>query len=83
MTMIKLLGGLALASLAILLFNPMAQAGSGGKEYYSQTYRFSKPMNGYEGFAGAYHCSYVKVPKTVCSANGKCERVWELTQNCQ
>jgi hypothetical protein len=60
-----------------------AHAGSGGKEYFSQTYQFSKPMNGYEGFQGAYHCSYVKTPKTVCSPDGKCKKVWELLQTCQ
>ena len=83
MTMIKLLGGLALAGLAIFVFNPTAHAAGGGKEYFSETYRFKKPMNGYEGFSGAYHCSFVKVPKTVCSSNGRCQRIWELTQNCQ
>lgn len=55
----------------------------GAKEYFSETYRFDKPMNGYEGFSGAYHCSYVKTPKTVCNAGGKCKKVWELLQTCQ
>jgi hypothetical protein len=40
-------------------------------------------MNGYQGFSGAYHCSYVRTPKTVCSAAGKCKKVWELLQTCQ
>jgi hypothetical protein len=55
----------------------------GAKEYFAETYRFDKPMNGYEGFSGAYHCSYVKTPKTVCNAGGKCKKVWELLQTCQ
>jgi len=55
----------------------------GGKEYYAETYQFSKPMNGYEGFQGAYHCSYVKTPKKVCDAAGRCKKVWELLQTCQ
>jgi hypothetical protein len=54
----------------------------GGKEYFSETYTFDKPHNGYEGFSGNYHCSYIKTPKTVCLA-GKCKRVWELLQTCQ
>jgi hypothetical protein len=55
----------------------------GAKEYFQETYRFNKPMNGYEGFSGAYHCSYVKTPKNVCNAAGQCKRVWELLQTCQ
>lgn len=66
---------------------PLAAGGDaharGGKEYFAQSYRFDKPMNGYHGFSGAYHCSYVKTPKTVCSAAGKCKRIWELLQTCQ
>ena len=54
----------------------------GGKEYFQQTYRFDRPMDGYQGFAGAYHCSYVRTPKQVCH-KGKCKRVWELLQTCQ
>lgn len=54
----------------------------GGKEYFSETYTFSQPHNGYEGFSGQYHCSYIKTPKTVCVA-GKCKKVWELLQTCQ
>jgi hypothetical protein len=53
-----------------------------GKEHYSQTYQFDRAMNGYEGFSGAYHCSYVKMPKKVC-LSGKCKTVWELVQTCQ
>lgn len=76
---------IAVASLAVisaaLVLSTGAQA-KGAKEYYAETYTFSKPMNGYEGFSGAYHCSYVKTPKTYCVA-GKCKKVWELLQTCQ
>lgn len=54
----------------------------GGKEYFQQTYQFDRPMDGYQGFSGAYHCSYVRTPKQVCH-KGKCKRVWELLQTCQ
>lgn len=72
-----------LAVLAALLLAGGDANARGGKEYYSQTYQFDRPMNGYQGFSGAYHCSYVKTPKTVCNAAGKCKRVWELLQTCQ
>lgn len=70
---------------AAVALSPLAAGGAlarGGKEYFAQTYQFDRPMNGYQGFSGAYHCSYVKTPKTVCYA-GKCKRVWELLQTCQ
>lgn len=76
---------LAVLAAAALLFPLIASSDAdakGGKEYFAQTYQFDKPMNGYQGFSGAYHCSYVKTPKTVCVA-GKCKRVWELLQTCQ
>lgn len=72
----------AAAVLAPLVAGGDAQA-KGGKEYFAETYQFDKPMNGYQGFSGAYHCSYVKTPKTVCNTAGKCKRVWELLQTCQ
>lgn len=72
----------AVAALAPLTLAGSAQA-KGGKEYFSETYRFDRAMNGYEGFSGAYHCSYVKTPKTVCNAAGQCKRIWELLQTCQ
>jgi hypothetical protein len=75
----------ALAAMSVLA--PLAVGGDaeakGGKEYFSETYQFDRPMNGYQGFSGAYHCSYVRTPKTVCSAAGKCKKVWELLQTCQ
>ena len=70
----------AAAALAPLASGALAK---GGKEYFSQSYVFDKPMNGYEGFSGAYHCSYVKTPKTVCNSAGQCKKVWELLQTCQ
>lgn len=70
----------AVAALAPLASSALAK---GGKEYYSQSYVFDRPMNGYEGFSGAYHCSYVKTPKTVCNSAGQCKKVWELLQTCQ
>ena len=70
------------ASLSPLVAGGDAQA-RGGKEYFSQTYQFDRPMNGYQGFSGAYHCSYVRTPKTVCNSAGKCKKVWELLQTCQ
>ena len=71
----------ALAALAPLALSGDAHARA-GKEYYSQTYQFDRAMDGYEGFSGAYHCSYVRTPKKVCK-NGQCKRVWELLQTCQ
>jgi len=76
------LAALAAAAAALPLVSSSDADARGGKEYFAETYRFSKPMNGYEGFSGAYHCSYVKTPKTVCVA-GKCKKVWELLQTCQ
>ena len=71
----------ASAMLSPVLFSAAAEA-KGAKEYYAQSYIFTKPMKGYEGFSGAYHCSYVKTPKTIC-VRGKCKKVWELLQTCQ
>lgn len=75
--------------LAFAAFSPMlassAEAGGRGKDYYSETYTFSKPMNGYEGRAGDYYCSYIKTPVRKCDANGYNCRVvaWQLEQHCQ
>lgn len=78
---------LALAALgaAVVLSSSIGSTDAqarGGKEYFAEVYQTPKAMNGYEGFAGAYHCSYVKTPKDVC-VNGKCKRIWELLQTCQ
>lgn len=72
---------LALAMLGAVGLSPDADA-RGGKEYFQQTYRFDRPMDGYQGFSGAYHCSYVRTPKQICH-KGTCKRVWELLQTCQ
>lgn len=72
----------AVAAVAPLVSGGSAHA-KGGKEYFSETYQFDRAMNGYEGFSGAYHCSYVKTPKTVCNSAGQCKRIWELLQTCQ
>jgi len=86
--MTRVLRATAFSALAVMSgLAPLAAGGDaeakGGKDYYSQTYQFDRPMNGYQGFSGAYHCSYVKTPKTVCNAAGKCKKVWELLQTCQ
>ncbi|MCC7253928.1 hypothetical protein [Hyphomicrobium sp.] len=78
----------ALAALAaVAALAPLASGGDaharGGKEFFSNTYQFDRPMNGYQGFSGAYHCSYIKTPKTVCNKAGQCKRIWELLQTCQ
>lgn len=61
-----------------------AEAGGRGKEYFSETYTFSKPMKGFEGRAGDYYCSYVKTPVRKCDVYGNnCKIVaWELEQHC-
>lgn len=72
---------------ATVVLAPLVAGGDaeakGGKEYYSETYQFDRPMDGYQGFSGAYHCSYIRTPKTVCNSAGKCKKVWELLQTCQ
>lgn len=75
---------LAAAAIVPMLAGTAAQAGGRGKEYFSETYRFSKPMNGVEGRSGDYYCSYVKTPVRKCDANGNnCKIVaWELEQHC-
>lgn len=58
-----------------------------GKDYFSETYIFNKPMDGYSGHAGAYYCDYQKKPNIVCSrdrnGNERCVRKgWQLRQHC-
>ncbi|WP_295559174.1 hypothetical protein [uncultured Hyphomicrobium sp.] len=84
MTTLRTTGFVALAIAAA--FAPLVAGGAAhakGKDFYAQSYQFDRPMNGYEGFSGAYHCSYVKTPKNVCNKAGQCKRVWELLQTCQ
>jgi hypothetical protein len=59
-----------------------AEAGGRGKEYYSQTYILDRPLHGYEGRAGDYYCSYVRIPvhKMI---DGRMKVVaWTLEQHC-
>jgi hypothetical protein len=76
---------LMVAALAPLLSGTSAEAGGRGKEFFSETYTFDRPMNGYEGRAGDYYCSYVKTPVRKCDATGNnCQIVaWQLEQHCQ
>lgn len=75
----------ATALLAPLLSTSSAHAGGRGKEYFSETYTFAKPMNGFEGRAGDYYCSYIKTPVRKCDATGANCRIvaWQLEQRCQ
>jgi hypothetical protein len=60
-----------------------AEAGNGGKGYYSQTYTLSQPLHGYEGRAGNYYCSYVRTPVHTTDANGRMKvAAWTLEQHC-
>jgi hypothetical protein len=59
-----------------------AEAGGRGKEYFSQNYVTKQPLHGYEGRAGDYYCSYVRIPvhKMI---NGRMKVVaWTLQQHC-
>jgi hypothetical protein len=72
----------ALAALGALSAGTAAEAGGRGKDYFSQDYFFNQPMNGKQGFEGAYYCSYVKQPVEVNLPNGQRKKVWKLTQTC-
>jgi len=73
----------ALVGAAIATGSP-AEAGGRGKEFFSQTYTFDKPMHGYEGRAGDYYCSYVRIPVHKVDAKGRLKVVaWTLEQRCQ
>lgn len=74
---------LAAATLAPVLTVTTAEAGGRGKEFFSQTYRTAKPLHGFEGRAGDYYCSYIRVPISKPDANGRLKVVaWELQQHC-
>ena len=65
-----------------------ANAAGAAKDFFVETYKFSKPMNGYSGFSSSYYCDYQKQPDTKCSidkyGNQKCVIVgWTLQQMCQ
>jgi hypothetical protein len=73
----------AIAAFAPLLAASDAMAGGRGKDYYVQEYYFDRAMNGKEGFAGAYFCSYIKQPVKLRKGRGRSKRMWKLTQVCQ
>jgi len=71
----------ALAGVTLVAAVP-AEAGGRSKEYYSQTYVTKKHLHGFEGRAGDYYCSYVRIPvhKMI---NGRMKVVaWTLQQHC-
>ena len=70
---------------AISLLASVSTHAGGKKEFYSETYRFDKATDGYEGRAGDYYCSYIKTPVRKCDKNGRnCKVVaWNLEQRCQ
>lgn len=79
---------IALSAIAVLLGSEAAEAGRGGKGFYSQDYEFDRPMKGYEGTSGNYYCSYQRLPNRVCrvdgSGNEHCViKGWTLRQMCQ
>jgi len=86
LTRLACLSGLALAlALGTTLAGTPAHAK--GKEYFSETYNFKTPHNGYSGFAGQHFCDYQKKPNIECftDRNGrqKCvKKGWQLRQHC-
>ncbi len=73
----------AAAALAAVVAGSPADAGGRGKEYFSETYTSDRPMHGYEGRAGDYYCSYVRIPVHKIDANGRMKVVaWTLEQHC-
>jgi len=55
----------------------------GGKEYFSQDYKFDRPMHGYEGRQGNYYCSYQRIPNNVLGRDGRYKvKGWTLRQHC-
>jgi hypothetical protein len=81
---------LVLSALAIpLLYAGGAEARSGVKPFYSETYETKGPARGYEGFLFPdYYCSYKRYPNRQCSVDAQgrehCRIVgWQLEQTCQ
>lgn len=79
--------GAAFAAAALSPLFSATTAEARGKQYFSQTYDFDRPMHGYSGRAGSYYCDYQRLPNRVCSitANGqeRCEiKGWTLRQHC-
>ena len=67
-----------------------AEARSGVKPYYSETYETGRrPARGYEGFLFPdYYCSYKRYPNRDCSTDAqgreRCRVTgWRLEQTCQ
>jgi len=80
---------LARAVLAVVSACALSQASlaRGGKEFFSQDYRFDRATSGYEGRAGNYYCSYQRHPNRICATdsrgNEKCQvKGWTLRQYC-
>ncbi|MGQ0674017.1 MAG: hypothetical protein ACT4N2_14225 [Hyphomicrobium sp.] len=72
----------AVLSTSVAFTGTVAEA-KGGKEYFSQTYRFNQAMKGVEGRQGDHYCSYRNTPIRKCDANGRCKVVgYELFQHC-
>lgn len=59
-----------------------SEAQARGKDYFSQTYQFKKPMHGYSGHSGNYYCDYQRLPNKTCKG-GRCKITsWTLRQHC-
>lgn len=72
---------------AVTLTISVTPADARGRTFYSQDYKFDKPMHGFDGrAAGGYYCSYQRLPNRICSVvNGeeKCKiKGWTLRQYC-
>jgi hypothetical protein len=74
---------LVAAALAPVLAGTKAEAGGRAKDHFVQEYYFDQPMNGKQGFEGAYYCSYIKQPVEVPLSSGGTKKIWKLTQVCQ
>ncbi|MGE5267848.1 MAG: hypothetical protein ACM3L9_10830 [Deltaproteobacteria bacterium] len=59
-----------------------AEAGGRAKEYFSQTYVLDKPLHGYEGRAGDYYCSYIRIPIHKFVGGRMKVVAWTLQQHC-
>jgi hypothetical protein len=72
---------------AIVLLSDQAEARR-GKGYYSQQYKFDRPLRGYEGWVfPGYYCTYKRYPRRVCHydkrGRERCRIAgWTLEQIC-
>jgi hypothetical protein len=73
---------LILALTAGVLAAAPAEAGGRAKEFYSQTYVTGKPLHGFEGRAGDYYCSYVRIPIHKIIGGRMKVVAWTLEQRC-